>query len=262
MQLKNDLSLIIITKNSSRNIQKTITSIAQDMREIIIIDCGSTDETIGISKKYTNKIYNCTFHNDFSEIRNFGISKATGEWILVLDSDEELSNEARKRIRTLAANDDIDGYWFRRKTYISDTTYLKHGLFYPDYQLRLFRNKKKYAYHGRVHEELNIPKNRTQEIPVDILHHPIVPKYDSVFHFRNLIPYIRLAAMSHREKRYAPLFLIWKAIYSFIDMFFIGLTRGKGILDGWPGIRAHFLFAFSVSAGYIAALGDTNDHRS
>jgi hypothetical protein len=184
--------------------------------------------------------------DDFAKARNVLLAKIKEPWILVLDTDESLSKEARQVILALIQDKNIDGYWFRRRWYYDKTHYLKHGLFYPDYQLRLFRNKPGYRYIHRVHEELTMPKEKTKQVPIDIYH------YNSGQ--RELAKYTRLAILDFKDLKKPKIWYLWKAIYTFIDMFFVALIRGKGILDGWIGIKAHFLFAHSIARAYWEAI--------
>ncbi len=82
------ISLCIITKNEEDRLDKCLRRIKDYPFEIVIVDTGSTDKTIEIAQKYTDKIYHFDWINDFAAARNFSISKATHDWILVLDSDE------------------------------------------------------------------------------------------------------------------------------------------------------------------------------
>ncbi len=247
------LSVLIITKNAEGVIEKTLESVKRLWDELVVVDTGSTDRTIEVVKKFTTKVFEYPFRNDFSEVKNFGISKVRYDWILTLDSDEQVTCELRDALPSLIQNKEVDGYWFRRRTYISPTRYLRYGLFYPDYQLRLFRNKKEYKYRGAVHEQLTIPKGKTRAVPYDILHYQQHPKYTSFADFHNLMPYIHIhaseLAITHRSVGS----LIIKGIEEFVKLFLSGFFRGKGFLDGWAGFRAHLMFASSVALAYFLA---------
>ena len=192
--------------------------------------------------------------DDFAKARNALLAKIKEPWILVLDSDEELSREAALASHKLIEDKNIDGYWFRRRWYYDKTHHLKHGLFYPDYQLRLFRNKPEYRYTHRVHEELTIPREKTKKMAIDIHHYNSLNKYLSWKGREQLRSYTKLAALDVKDLKKPKLWYFWKTVYTFIDMFFVGLTRGKGILDGWIGVKAHFFFAQSISRAYWEAL--------
>lgn len=186
-------------------------------------------------------------------MRNFGLEKANGEWILMIDSDEKLSTGLIHEIPSLIKDPHIDGYWFRRKTFIAKEIYLRYGFFYPDYQLRLFRNKKEYRYIGAVHEALTIPKEKTKEVPLDILHYPANPKYTSWQDFKNMLPYIRIQAAELQKKQFSAVQLFWLGCTTFWILMFKGFIRGKGFLDGYAGFRAQVLFSLSIASGYILA---------
>lgn len=221
--------------------------------EIVIVQNDNLiwENTNGLQNRVN--IYYCPFENDFSKLRNFGVNKATGKWIFVLDSDEELSTDLVTAIPTLLKDSTVDGYWFRRKTFITKDRYLRYGFFYPDYQLRLFRNKKEYRYIGAVHEQLTIPKQKTKEMSLDILHFPTNPKYTSWLDFKNMLPYIRIQAAGLQTQQRSIAQLFWLGCTSFWILMFNGFIRGKGFLDGYAGFRAQVLFSLSIASGYILA---------
>ena len=84
------ISVCIITKNEADKIDRCLSCIKELPFEIVVVDTGSTDNTIEVVRKYTDKIYYFDWCDDFSKARNFSISKATNDWILVLDTDEYL----------------------------------------------------------------------------------------------------------------------------------------------------------------------------
>lgn len=248
------LSAVIITKNAEKRLEAAIKSVYKLADEITVVDTGSSDKTLVIAKKYTKNVYTVPLEENFSIVRNYALSRSTGEWILVLDADEVLSAELQQYIPELIKHRTYDGFWFRRRWYINEKRYLHYGLFYPDWQLRLFRNSPENQYENRVHEEVTIAKDRTKQIAADIYHYDSIYKYLSWKGFSELQAYIHMQALMHKEHHYTKLILIGKAMYTFFDMFVVGLTRGKGILDGWSGVKAHFFFALSIARGYSKAI--------
>lgn len=95
------ISLCMIVKNEEKRLARCLDSIADLMDEIIIVDTGSTDATKKIAARYTDKIYDFTWIDDFSAARNFAFSKASKEYIYSADADEVLSSENRDRFRML-----------------------------------------------------------------------------------------------------------------------------------------------------------------
>lgn len=247
------LSVVMVTRDVDNIIEGALKSVEGLWDELIIVDSGSTDKTVAVVKKFTKQVFLFPFRGDFSEMRNFGLSKAKSEWVLVIDTDERLSGELRKQISHFVKHKDIDGYWFRRRTYISPSRYLRYGLFYPDYQLRLFRCRKEYRYRGAIHEQLTIPKEKTKEVPYDILHYPQHPKYTSFHDFRNFFPYIDIHAKELEESSESALQLLWEGLKQAIMLFGGGFFRGRGFLDSLAGLRAHLLFMSSILLAYTRA---------
>lgn len=248
------ISAVIITNNESKYFFRSIVSIKDIVDEITVIDTRNTNQKLKVAYKFTQNVFKLPFQNDMSIIRNYALSRSDGEWILVVDDDEIFSDEAKLAIRTLIKDKNYDGYWFRRRWYIDDQRYLKYGLFYPDYSLRLFRKSSKFRYIHRVHEEVTIPIDRTKQTLLDIYHFNSLYKYLTWKGFKKLNKYVMMLSMMHRENGYSTIKLILKAITSFFNMFIMGLLRGKGILDGWIGIKAHFFFAWSITKGYLKAI--------
>ena len=87
------ISLCMIAKNEEKFIGQAIRSVASIVAEIILVDTGSTDRTIAIAKELGAKVFEQPWNDDFSTPRNFGISKASGDWILVLDADEVIAKD-------------------------------------------------------------------------------------------------------------------------------------------------------------------------
>lgn len=247
------LSVVMVTRDADNIIEGALKSVEGLWDELIVVDSRSTDKTVAVAKKFTKQVFLARFGGDFSAMRNFGLSKASSEWILMIDADERLSGELREQISHFVKHKDIDGYWFRRRTYISPSRYLRYGLFYPDYQLRLFRCRKEYRYRGAIHEQLTIPKEKTKEIHYDILHYPQHPKYTSFHDFSNFFPYIRIQVKELEVSSESALQLLWEGIKQAIMLFGGGFFRGKGFLDGWAGFRAHYLFMCSILLAYTRA---------
>ena len=114
--MKNYLTAIVITKNEEVNIGRCLSSV-KFADEIIVVDSGSTDKTVTIAKRFNAKVYGRKF-DDYAAQRNFAVSKASGEWILSLDADEEITEALAKEIREVINKDDYDGYLIPRKNII------------------------------------------------------------------------------------------------------------------------------------------------
>lgn len=97
------ISLCMIVRDSGKNLQLCLDSVKNVVDEIIIVDTGSTDNTVALAKKYTQKVFHYKWKNNFAQARNFSIKQATKDWILVLDDDEALTVASAKNIRKFLA---------------------------------------------------------------------------------------------------------------------------------------------------------------
>lgn len=246
-------SVAIICLNAQRTLKKTLESV-KDFKEIVIVDNGSIDRTFKIAKNYTEKIF--TFKTkDFKLLREFALKMITSDWVFFIDADEIISKENKNKLLKIWSQfrNRYDGIWLKRRNYYGskENQYLKYGLFYPDYQLRLF--KKKYQYINNPHEIPNIPLKKTYYCrDVEIFHYPNKKKLFSFFGWLTLLPLVKIHAVHFKNKN--SFFLFFKALFSFINLFFLSLTRGKGFLDGYYGILAAYNFSIHISLIYLYAI--------
>lgn len=257
------ISAIINTYNEENNLFECLKSIGW-VDELIVVDMYSTDHTVEIAKQFTNNIYYHQFTGYVEKARNYAISKAKGEWIIILDADERLNNKDEVIIRKLILQKEIDGYWFPRKNYINQNFYLKYGYFYPDYQLRLFRNNKSVYYRGKIHEQPLIEIEKTQKNnSVEIIHNSTHSKYSSFLAFKNFIPYIKIESENLTKEKISIYNLIFKGLISFIRDFYRSFIRLKGYKDGYFGFRAALLYAsYKWTIYSFAAVNKILNNRS
>lgn len=147
------LSIVMMVKNEEKYLDRTLSSLQDLMNdidsELIILDTGSTDKTVDIAKKYTEKVYFSNWNNNFSDMRNISISYANGEWILILDADEELINYDR-----------LKGFFESDLHYNYNSASIEIRNIYSEDEkvyclssiLRLFRNDD-FKFSGAIHEQ-------------------------------------------------------------------------------------------------------------
>jgi len=146
--LKPFVSLCMIVKNESANLPRCLQSAKSFVDEIIVVDTGSQDDTVAIASQFGAKVYTFEWCNDFSAARNVSLAQATGEWILVLDADEELIAQSRLTPDQINSSPDILAYrvqWTNANVKESLT---------PLYPTRLFRNLPELRYISRFHEQI------------------------------------------------------------------------------------------------------------
>lgn len=249
------ISAIINTYNEEENIEECLRCIRW-VDEIIVVDMHSTDNTVEISKKYTNKIFYYQKLSFVEPARNYAISKAAKDWILILDADERLPVNAEKVIRYLIKNNQIDGYSFPRKTYIKGDYYLKFGYFYPDYQLRLFRKDRNFRYSNKIHLQVKSNEKVKTKLTniLEITHNLSHCKYDSFFHLSRFIPYISIEGKELSETPIASTWLIFSVIFDPIRHFYRSFIKLEGYKDGYPGLRAALIYSLYKLSVIIVAL--------
>ncbi len=182
---KVNLSLCMIVKNEENLIENCLGSVKELVDEIIIVDTGSSDRTIELCKKYTENIFSTEWKNDFSGPRNLSISKAKGEWILILDADEVISQVDHDKIKRLILNKKACAYKFDTRNYTNlagMVGWQPNDFVYPeskDYKgwvistkTRLFRNNMELFFKGEVHEMID-PELKRRKLLINKTEVPI-----------------------------------------------------------------------------------------
>jgi glycosyltransferase involved in cell wall biosynthesis len=233
------LSVAIITNNEEDNIGRTLESIADIASEIIIVDSGSTDDTLKIAEKYGCKIFKEEWKG-YARQKNSALQKVSEPWILCLDADEEVTPELKSAIAEKISNPDADGYLLKRKTFYLGKL-LNHS-WQPDWKLRLFKRDSEPSWKGDIiHEGLEI-NGRVKKIDGFLIHYSF---RNLKHHFDKTNDYARQSAMAYYEKgkNFHLINLLLNPPIAFIKIYLINL----GFLDGLRGLLAsmsHFLYTF------------------
>lgn len=254
------LSVAIITLNEEENLARTLSSVqfAPPFRpEIVVVDSGSTDETVAIARSFGARVFAEPWKG-FSAQKNSAIAKCTGTWILSLDADEELSPELQQQLQTLLpSNPPVDAFLLRRRNLFLGR-WMRHGGYYPDPKLRLFRrNAANFASAARfsdrpVHETITF-SGASDTLDSDLIHHAY-PTLES--YLEHMDRYSTLGAEllleQRRSSRSLPTFawnvflvpqltLLWNYIFRL------------GFLDGREGFLLHLYHSTYISWKYAKA---------
>lgn len=164
-------SVCMIAKNEEKNIERCLESIQNFGCEIIVVDTGSTDRTKEVALKYTTKVYDFKWVNDFSVARNFSISKASYDWILVLDCDEWAEESDPDEFMALARKYPAYIGRLKRKNYTPNGNQQR---IYTDMVERFF-NRRYYHYEDPIHEQVTpLPTMQSKpfvfDIPLTVFH--------------------------------------------------------------------------------------------
>lgn len=160
----NNISGFIIAKNEEAKVEKALQSLASFCDEIIFVDTGSTDKTKEIAAKYTNKIFDFKWIDDFSAARNFALGKCTKAWIIYLDADDEIESDSQEKIKELLKFQNKIGFFFTYK-YNSQKDILTP---------RIFKRSPELRFKMPIHEVLDIPPQLLDKFeirPEIIIHH-------------------------------------------------------------------------------------------
>lgn len=166
------ISVCMIARDEEEYISKSIGSVIKYVDEVILFDTGSKDRTAEIAKQMGARVFHGNWEEDFSIARNESIRHAKGEWILVLDADEEIDAESGTQLRKLVRNRGVDAFEVTVKSELPESDAVK----YDEVVLtRLFRNRPDYRYELSVHEQIRPSIERSggviEKSSVVITHH-------------------------------------------------------------------------------------------
>jgi len=248
------LSVVIITLNEERNIERCLKSLEGVADEIIVIDSLSTDKTIDICRKFPVKFIQKEWMG-YSAAKNYGNNLSKNDYILSIDADEALSDELKKSISEIKNSENLyDAYRFNRLTNYCGK-WIHHGGWYPDTKLRLW-NRRKGRWEGEIHEEIKMESGaKTTFIKGDLLHFSY---YSIEQHIRQADNFTDLAAKAAFEKgiKAGRFKIFFSPVIKFIRDYFFRL----GFLDGHTGfiicrISAHATFLKYVKLRRLTNFG-------
>lgn len=232
------LSATIITLNEEKDLPRCLESLKGLVDEIILVDSGSTDKTIEIAERFGAKVYHRKFDN-YANQKNFALEKATGDWVLSIDGDEEISPELTKEIQSELKNNKslFIAYSIPRKNIIFGK-FIKHTRWQPELDRHIWlwkRNVGKWI--GDVHEEVAVDGEIGK-----LMHPKIHHQYKNVSEFMDMMN--RYSELEEGESvksdvKFSYLKLFIEPKYNFLVRYIYRL----GFLDGWRGFILSYLMA-------------------
>lgn len=232
------LSVTIIAKDEAARIAACLESVAW-AEEIVVVDAQSTDHTVEIARSFTPHVHVRAWPG-YAAQKTFALERATQRWVLSLDADEAVTPELAAEIReVLRADGPLDGYHVPRKNVFLGR-WIRHGTWYPDHQLRLFRREAGWFPDLSVHESVRV-RGRVGHLRAPILHQ----SYDGIADFVGRSDrYSTLAAgdLVRRGRRVTWATLVLRPLGRFLSMYVLH----RGFLDGRHGLVLAALYGYYV----------------
>lgn len=283
------LSVVVITHNEELNIGRTLASVqplvADGKGEIIVVDSGSIDRTVEIAKSFGAKVF-IEEWKGYAAQKNSAIDKAEGDWILSLDADEEVEEslameiialfpstreelleqakqskspitrqtirefeKLKKDKRMPGANMAIlTGFWISRKNEFLGR-WIKHGGFWPDPKLRLFRKGAARFEARLVHEDAQLSEGISGRVEHALIHHSYPNLADYIDHMNRYSSLGAEMAVAKGHGGFSVFNIVARPLATFIYNYFFRL----GFLDGREGLLLHLYHAVYVSWKYAKA---------
>lgn len=232
-----NLSVIIISKNAAQHLEVCLESVKW-ADEIIVLDSGSTDETVAIAKRYTTHVH-ITDWPGFGAQKNRALSYATHPWVLSIDADEWLSAALQSEIQNIVNSDCREtAFYIRRQSYYCGKL-IRHGSWGKDDCLRLFKNGTAEFTNDLIHEKI-ITHGSIGKLK-EILYHQAYDNLDQVIQKMNQYSTLGAKMRADRGKQASLSQAIMHALWSFLHGYLFRL----GFLDGREG----FMLAISNAEG-------------
>lgn len=231
------LSVPVITRNESANLERCLASVAGLAAEIVIMDCGSTDDTRAIAERHGAR----WMHQDwlgYRDQKQAVLEKCGQSWVLALDADEEVSARMREEILTFFSRGkpEGDGASFPRKVWFLGR-WITHGDWYPDRKLRLVRREAARWGGSPEHDKLEVPG--AVKICMGDLHHFSFPTMARYVEKINIFADEYLKRQLAQGRTWSLAETIFRPAWRFIRAYIFR----RGFLDGFPG----FWIAFSTA---------------
>ncbi len=292
--LRVKLSVVLITCNEEANLARTLESVRPLVRdgqgEIIVVDSGSTDRTVEIAKSYGARVF-VEAWKGYAAQKNSAIEKATGDWILSLDADEELDGQLQSALTTALENlervdsvrreadahpfmmqdaraelancidlkgeQTVAGVCIRRKNEFLGR-WIKHGGFWPDPKLRLFRRGCGRFEDRAVHETVQVSGASATLKQGALLHHCYPTVSDYIAHMNRYSSLGAEMAVAEGRTGFSVINIAVRPLTTFVYNYFFRL----GFLDGREGLLLHLCHAVYVSWKYTKVWELAHSRRS
>jgi glycosyltransferase involved in cell wall biosynthesis len=237
------VSAVVITRNEEANIEAALLSLEGIASEIVVVDSRSTDRTVKLARKYTDRVVERTWTN-FADQKNFGNDQASHPWILSLDADERLSPELREELKAMLEGEpECAAFSMPRRVFYLGR-WIKHSGWYPDRKVRLFRKERAHWEGAYVHESL-VVDGEVRNLKGDIHHYTYRNIAD---HLARINRFSDLGAQKlYADKKKCRWYhLLLQPFGRFLKSYLLK----RGFLDGFAGLVVSVLNGYSIFVRY------------
>lgn len=248
------LSVVMIAHNEARRIRRSLGSVHDIAREIILVHNDCTDDTVKIAKEeFDAQTREHEWHGHRDQ-KNIALKYAAQPWVLCLDADEEVSTELKESLINFIEKNDaqFDGAFFPRKVWFLGR-WITHGDWYPDHSLRLIRNEKGRWEGSSEHDKMAL-EGKAAKLSGD-LHHYTCESLESHLGKISYFGSIFLERLQRKGKRWSSMEVICRASWRFFRCYLIK----RGFLDGFPGFYIACFQAFSTLYRYTLLMESINN---
>jgi len=240
------ISAIVNTRNEQNNIEDCLKTL-KFADEIVVVDMESEDKTVKLAKKYTKNVFNHKNVGYVEPARNFAISKAAGNWILIVDADERIPRSLAVKLIKITKQKDVDFVRVPRQNLIFGR-WIKYSRWWPDYNIRFFK-KGVVEWQDQIHSipittGTGINLEPTEELSITHHHYTSIDQY-----LERSIRYSKTQAKELVVQGYSLDIkdVFFKPVGEFLSRFF----AGEGYKDGFHGLALASLQAFSTLLVYL-----------
>ncbi len=239
------IGVVIHTYNEEKNIKECINSARLLSKEILVVDMHSKDNTAEIAKRAGVRVKLFPFHRYVEPAREFGIKNTRADWVFILDADERMTKELAEEVKRRVGKESFTSYKVPRKNFFLGKVLMRHGGWYPDYQIRLLEKKSFVRWPEEIH---STPEIRGEQ---GILEYPILHLFHRDFNqmVEKTITFESIEArllFEHGRKSNTLIFF-----RKFLGELYRRLIKNKGFLDGGFGVIESFYQAYSKTITYI-----------
>lgn len=243
---KQALAAALIVKNEADNLRQCLASVVGWVDEIVVLDSGSTDDTVAIAESFNAKVFSNINWPGFGKQRQLAQSYIQSDWVLWLDADERVTAELRDEIQTLLRDPPTQTVFAMPRLSWAFGRFIRHSGWYPGHVVRLYPTRLTGYDAALVHEKVLVPQGvKVQRLRGDLLHYP----YRDMQHYvLKVAGYTASWAQQQhaRGKRTSLLQGIGHAIACFIRMYIFK----AGILDGAQGFVLATVGAYTTFIKY------------